>query len=112
MLAIDLVGYAVVFSSISIVITFVGTNYLISFLSKWKMTVLDYHMVGLPQIPRPGGPAIIAAIVASETLLFVLTDSLAVLGLALVTLISGIVGVIDDLKTLGGIEKPALLLIR
>ena len=75
------------------------------------MTVLDYHKVTKPQIPRPGGPAIIAAIVASEMLLFVLTDSLAVLGLALVTLISGIVGVIDDLKTLGGIEKPALLLI-
>jgi UDP-GlcNAc:undecaprenyl-phosphate/decaprenyl-phosphate GlcNAc-1-phosphate transferase len=75
------------------------------------MTVLDYHKGGKPQIPRPGGPAVIAAIVATELVLFALTGSLAVLGLALVTLISGIIGIVDDLKTLGGIEKPALLLV-
>jgi len=75
------------------------------------MTVMDYHKAGKPQIPRPGGPAIIAALVVSEFLLFAFTGSYAVLGLALVTLLSGIIGIVDDLKTLGGVEKPALLLL-
>ena len=75
------------------------------------MTVQDYHKEGRPQIPRPGGPAIFAAVVACELLLFALTSNLSVLGLAMVTLISGSIGIVDDLKTLGGIVKPALLLI-
>ena len=75
------------------------------------MTVQDYHKPGRPQIPRPGGPAIIAGSVLSELVLFGLTFNYAVLGLALVTLVSGLIGVIDDLKTLGGVVKPALLLI-
>jgi UDP-N-acetylglucosamine--dolichyl-phosphate N-acetylglucosaminephosphotransferase len=75
------------------------------------MTVLDYHKENKPQIPRPGGPAIIAAVVVCELSIFGLTGNLSVLGLSLVTLISGTIGVVDDLKTLGGIAKPALLLI-
>ena len=86
-------------------------KYLVSYLARKKMTVLDYHKRDKPQIPRPGGPAIIAAIVITELILFALTGSLAVLGLALVTLISGLIGIVDDFKTLGGITKPALLLI-
>lgn len=75
------------------------------------MTVMDYHKEGKPQIPRPGGPAIIAGIFVSELILFAFTGSLAVLGIALVTLLSGVIGVVDDLKTLGGIVKPALLVL-
>lgn len=75
------------------------------------MTVMDYHKDGKPQIPRPGGPAIIGALVVSELLLFAFTGSYAVLGLALVTLLSGVIGIVDDLKTLGGVVKPALLLL-
>jgi len=75
------------------------------------MMVMDYHKEGKPQIPRPGGPAIIAAIVFSELVLFVFTGGYAILGLAVVTLLSGVIGIIDDLKTLGGVVKPALLLI-
>jgi UDP-N-acetylglucosamine--dolichyl-phosphate N-acetylglucosaminephosphotransferase len=88
-----------------------GTKALIEYLPKKKMTVLDYHKEDKPQIPRPGGPAIIFAIVASEVFLFAFTGSYAVLGLALVTLLSGLIGVVDDLKTLGGIVKPVLLLV-
>jgi UDP-GlcNAc:undecaprenyl-phosphate GlcNAc-1-phosphate transferase len=75
------------------------------------MTVMDYHKEGKPAVPRPGGPAIISGIVAGELFLFAATGSYVVLSLILVTLISGIVGIVDDLKTLGGIAKPALLLI-
>ena len=84
---------------------------MISYLIAKKLTVPDYHKADKPQIPRPGGPAIIVAVVACELLLFALTGNLSVLGLAMVTLISGFIGIVDDLKTLGGIVKPALLLI-
>lgn len=111
MLNQTLISYAVVLAALSFMICFFTTRYLISFLATKKMTVMDYHKQGKPQIPRPGGPGIIAAVIISEVLLFALTHSLPALGLALVTLISGLIGIVDDLKTLGGVVKPALLLI-
>jgi UDP-GlcNAc:undecaprenyl-phosphate/decaprenyl-phosphate GlcNAc-1-phosphate transferase len=74
------------------------------------MTVPDYHKIDRPQVPRPGGPAIIASIVAGEILVFFINGSYAALGLVFVTLICGIVGIIDDFRTLGGLAKPAILL--
>jgi UDP-GlcNAc:undecaprenyl-phosphate/decaprenyl-phosphate GlcNAc-1-phosphate transferase len=106
-----LIGVTVLALIVSVVLCLAGTRYLISYLQKRKMTVMDYHKDGKPQIPRPGGPAIIAAIVVSELVLFAFTGSLSVLGLSLVTLLSGVIGIVDDLKTLGGVEKPALLLL-
>lgn len=111
MLDSTLITYAAMLTASSTLICFFATRFLISFLTSKKMTVMDYHKQEKPQIPRPGGLAIIASIVISEAILFALTGSLAVLGLALVTLISGLIGVVDDLKTLGGVMKPALLLI-
>jgi UDP-GlcNAc:undecaprenyl-phosphate/decaprenyl-phosphate GlcNAc-1-phosphate transferase len=96
---------------ISFLLCLVGTRFLIGYLPKKKMTVMDYHKEGKPQIPRPAGPAIIAAIVLSELILFAFTGAYAVLGLAIVTLLCGVIGIVDDLKTLGGIAKPALLLL-
>src|SRR5579875_349151 len=106
-----LISSGVIASALSFVICYLGTRYLITYLARRKRTVLDYHKKDKPQVPRPGGPAIVAGIVAGELLLFIFSGSYAVLGLLLVTLISGIVGLIDDLKTLGGIAKPALLLV-
>ena len=107
---LTLAAEALSISILSFLLCFYGTKFLIGYLTKKKMTVLDYHKQNKPQIPRPGGPAIIIAIVAAEIILFALTASYAALGLALVTLLSGLIGVVDDLKTLGGIVKPALLL--
>ncbi|MDG6997753.1 MAG: UDP-N-acetylglucosamine-1-phosphate transferase [Nitrososphaerota archaeon] len=97
--------------AISLLVTLVGTKFLLSYLVRKKMTVMDYHKEGKPPIPRPGGPAIIGGICLGELALFFATGSYAILGVIAVTLISGIVGVVDDLKTLGGVTKPALLLI-
>jgi UDP-N-acetylglucosamine--dolichyl-phosphate N-acetylglucosaminephosphotransferase len=106
-----LAAFAIAVTALSCLVCFFGTRYLISYLQKKRMTVMDYHKDGKPQIPRPGGPAIIVAVVISEVVLFAGTGSLAVLGLAIVTLFSGLIGIVDDLKTLGGVVKPALLLI-
>jgi UDP-GlcNAc:undecaprenyl-phosphate GlcNAc-1-phosphate transferase len=96
---------------LSFLICLFGTRFLIQFLVRRKMTVLDYHKPERPQIPRPAGPAIFGGVVAGEILLFFFSSSYAILALALVTLISGIVGIVDDLATLGGLAKPLLLLI-
>ncbi len=101
----------VIATALSFLVCYFGTRFLIGYLTRKKMTVMDYHKESKPAVPRPGGPAIISGIVAGELFLFTVTGSYAVLGLILVTLISGIVGIVDDLKTLGGIAKPALLLI-
>lgn len=74
------------------------------------MMVLDYHKVDRPQIPRPGGPAILAGLILGELILFVFSGSYAILALVFATIISGLIGIVDDLKTLGGVVKPALLL--
>jgi UDP-GlcNAc:undecaprenyl-phosphate/decaprenyl-phosphate GlcNAc-1-phosphate transferase len=81
------------------------------FLPRKNMTVVDYHKADRPKIPRPGGPAILAGMIIGEAILFFASGSYAILALILSTLISGLIGIVDDLKTLGGIAKPALLLV-
>ncbi len=107
----SLIVLAAVSGIASFLVCYLGTRYLIRYLTLKKMTVLDYHKKDKPQVPRPGGPALFGGIIVGELILFFASGSLAILGLVLVTLISGLVGVLDDLKTLGGIAKPALLLI-
>jgi UDP-GlcNAc:undecaprenyl-phosphate/decaprenyl-phosphate GlcNAc-1-phosphate transferase len=106
-----LLVYSIVATLVSFLGTHFGTRYLISYLVNKKMTVEDYHKQGKPPIPRPGGPAIIIGLTAGELVLFAISGSLAVLALVLVTVISGLVGIVDDLKTLSGVAKPALLLV-
>jgi UDP-N-acetylmuramyl pentapeptide phosphotransferase/UDP-N-acetylglucosamine-1-phosphate transferase len=98
-------------TAVSFILCYFLTKFLIGYLSRRNMTVLDYHKIDKPRIPRPGGPAILIAILAGEGVLFSISGSYAILALILATLISGLIGVVDDLKTLGGITKPALLLV-
>jgi UDP-N-acetylmuramyl pentapeptide phosphotransferase/UDP-N-acetylglucosamine-1-phosphate transferase len=103
--------FAVISAVASFGTCFVLTKRLIGFLTEKKMTVLDYHKADRPSVPRPGGPAILAAVIIGEAILFVVSGSYAILGLIFTTLIAGIIGIVDDLRTLGGIIKPALLLV-
>jgi UDP-N-acetylmuramyl pentapeptide phosphotransferase/UDP-N-acetylglucosamine-1-phosphate transferase len=96
---------------LSFSICFFLTKWLIGYLVRRKMTVLDYHKVDRPNVPRPAGPAILVALVVGETALFLASGSYAILALIFATIISGLIGTVDDLKTLGGIAKPALLLV-
>lgn len=108
---VSLFALGVASSALAFVVCYLGTKRLISFLMQRKRTVLDYHKKDRPQVPRPGGPALISGIIAGEFLIFIFTGSFAALGLLLVTLVSGIIGLIDDFMTLGGMAKPALLLV-
>ncbi|MGI0079688.1 MAG: UDP-N-acetylglucosamine-1-phosphate transferase [Nitrososphaerales archaeon] len=108
---VSIILFAIVGTVVSFFVCYLGTELSIRYLNKRKMTVLDYHKVGRLQVPRPGGPAILGGIVLGELILFAASGSYAVLGLVFVTLISGVVGILDDLKTLGGVAKPLLLLL-
>lgn len=99
-----------VLAGVSFLTCFLGTSWLIRYLKAKNMTVMDYHKPDRPQIPRPGGPAIVGGVAIGELLLFVFTGSYPALALLFVTLICGIVGIVDDFRTLGGITKPALLI--
>jgi UDP-N-acetylmuramyl pentapeptide phosphotransferase/UDP-N-acetylglucosamine-1-phosphate transferase len=103
--------FASISAIISFFLAFYMTKWLLRFLIRKNMTVLDYHKVDRPSIPRPGGPAILGGIIVGEAILFAGSGSFAILALILATLISGLIGVIDDIRTLGGIAKPGLLLV-
>lgn len=58
---------------------------------------------------RPGGPAIVAGIMASELALYAFYSSPAVLAIVLTTFLAFLVGLADDRKVLGGWFKPLAL---
>lgn len=72
--------------------------------------VQDYHKPGKPLIPKPGGPLIIVSLILGESIIYFATGDINALALVLVTTIAGIIGILDDIFTLSGILKPALLI--
>ncbi len=91
-------------------LTYLSTRYLIKTLTKKGWVVMDYHKPDKPNVPRPGGPAIIIGLLVSEIVLFAISSDNGVLAIAGATLVGFIVGIIDDLRTLSGILKPLLMI--
>ena len=99
---------AFIFPLVAIIIF---TPMLIKILSKHGSLVEDYHKPDRPLIPQPGGPVIFIALVLGESIVYVITGANEALALIFVTAIAGIIGILDDIYTLGGVLKPALLII-
>ena len=99
---------AFIFPLVTIIIF---TPMLIKILSKRGSLVEDYHKPDRPLIPQPGGPVIFIALVLGESIVYVITGANGALALIFVTAIAGIIGILDDIYTLGGVLKPALLII-
>jgi UDP-N-acetylglucosamine--dolichyl-phosphate N-acetylglucosaminephosphotransferase len=87
------------------------TWYLTRFLRKRGMVVPDAHKEGKPLVPRPGGPAILAAITVSGGLIYFVSGDIRAAAFVLVALIAGAVGLVDDLRTLNGPLKVVLLFL-
>jgi len=104
---IIIIGLAI--SAISFFSVFFVMPYLIKYLVAKGNVVPDAHKPGRPNIPRPAGPLLFAAIAVSESLLYVFTREPAVAALIAVSVISFIVGYIDDKKTMRGWFKPVAL---
>jgi len=94
----------------SFVLAYVATKVSISRLRRMGSTVPDYHKLDGRSVPRPGGPAIVAGLVSPLIFALVLDWNTKILAFLLVVMVAFIVGLVDDIWTLGGIGKPALML--
>ncbi len=101
----------VIISITAFLLTLLLTRWLILYLPKKGYVVQDFHKIGKPTVPMPGGPAIIAGLILSEGLLYFFIPDSRILSLVAVTTVAGIIGIVDDLKTLNGVLKPALLIL-
>ncbi|MGB9718162.1 MAG: hypothetical protein ACP5PQ_01290 [Thermoproteota archaeon] len=76
---------------------------------KLGISGVDYHKPGKPRIPEMGGLAFIIGVAAASIPAVLLSLYVSeVLGVMFTVLATGLVGVIDDLKKLGAVEKPLL----
>lgn len=82
-----------------------------SLLRSWGRVATDVHKPGQTKVPTPAGPLLVAAIVVGELAIYLLHESTIPLVAIEVTLVAGFIGLYDDLKGLGGIVKPALLML-
>ncbi|NWG09364.1 MAG: UDP-N-acetylglucosamine-1-phosphate transferase [Nitrososphaerales archaeon] len=85
---------------------------LVKTLPKRGSVVEDYHKPERPKVAWPGGPAILSSIVIVEAILYLIYGDLKILSITLVTIIAGIIGLIDDRWRLkNGMIKPLLLIL-
>jgi len=75
------------------------------------MVARDFHKRGDWFVATPGGPALIAGMLVPLLVLYLLSGAKSFLVVTLSLLIVFIVGLIDDLYGLDGVEKPVLLLL-
>jgi UDP-N-acetylmuramyl pentapeptide phosphotransferase/UDP-N-acetylglucosamine-1-phosphate transferase len=106
---------ALIVSVVAFFVVYAITPFLIRELGKRKLAVPDVNRIGGAMVPRPGGPAIIAAILISEAVLFLIFPSemrnLKIIALMITTLLAFIVGFIDDRRVMGGWFKPLALAV-
>ncbi len=101
----------IIISVIAFVTVYITTPLLIRALTKRNMTVKDYNKPQTIMVPRPGGPSILAGILASEITLYGFLQSVEILAIIITTSIAFFVGLADDRKVLGGWFKPLALAV-
>ena len=101
----------VIISAIAFVTVYVTTPLLIRVLAKRNMAVKDYNKPQTVMVPRPGGPSILAGILAAEITLYGFLQSVEILAIIITTSIAFFVGLADDRKVLGGWFKPLALAV-
>ena len=100
---------AIIVSVVAFVVVYTTTPLLIKYLYRNNSTVPDIHKKGNPMIARPGGPVIIAGILASESILYVFFPNASILAIMVTSSLAFIIGFIDDKKVMGGWFKPLAL---
>jgi UDP-N-acetylglucosamine--dolichyl-phosphate N-acetylglucosaminephosphotransferase len=71
----------------------------------------DVHKRPPTKVPTPAGPLLIAALVLGELAIYAFHESTIPLAVIAVAVVAGAIGLYDDLKGLGGIAKPALMIV-
>lgn len=100
---------AVASGAVGLVSSLLTLRYVMRRFIKLGISGIDHHKPGKPRIPEMGGLAFVIGVVASSTLIILLNIYVPeILGVMLTVLATGLVGVIDDLRKLGAVEKPLL----
>ncbi|WP_166287905.1 glycosyltransferase 4 family protein [Candidatus Nitrosotalea sp. FS] len=102
---------AILISAVAFVTVYAITPSLIKVLTKKNMIVKDYNKEVAIMVARPGGPSILAGILASELTLYAFFPSTAILAIIVTTSLAFLVGLADDRKVLGGWFKPLALAV-
>jgi UDP-GlcNAc:undecaprenyl-phosphate/decaprenyl-phosphate GlcNAc-1-phosphate transferase len=106
---LDKIIIGILISAMAFVTVYVITPRLINVLTKRNMVVKDYNKEIETMVVRPGGPSILAGILASEFTLYAFFPSNEILAIMITTSLSFLVGFADDRKVLGGWFKPLAL---
>ncbi len=99
----------ILISIVAFVTVYAITPSLIKVLTKRNVVVKDYNKEVVTMVARPGGPSILAGVLASEFTLYAFFPSTAILAIIVTTSLAFLVGLADDRKVLGGWFKPLAL---
>lgn len=105
----DLIAILLSFFLPFLIVLLIMPHY-IRFLVTKNYVVEDAHKMNSPKVPSPAGPLLVLAIIISEIILFLYYNSVVPITIAIVVLITFLIGLFDDLYVLGGAIKPILLI--
>jgi len=108
---IDLLIPTIISCVVAFAIVFVMTPPLIKILEKRNFAVKDVNKKENVMVVRPGGPAIIAGIIASELVLYAFFQMNEILAILITTSTAFVIGYVDDRKVMGGWFKPVALAV-
>ena len=100
---------AVVVSAVAFFSVYALTPILIKVLGRHNLVVQDVNKKGSIMVPRPGGISIVIGIVASEIVLYLFFPISEILAIIITSILGFSVGIIDDIKPMGGWFKPVAL---
>ena len=106
---IDLLIPAIISCSVAFFVVFFMTPPLIKILEKRNFAVKDMNKKEDVMVVRPGGPAILAGIIASELVLYAFLQMNEILAILITTSAACVIGYVDDRKVMGGWFKPLAL---
>ena len=107
----ELIIPAIISCFVAFFLVFVMTPPLIKFLEKRNMAVKDMNKKENVMVVRPGGPALIVGIIASELVLYAFLQMNEILAIIITTSAAFVIGYVDDRKVMGGWFKPVALAI-
>src|SRR5208282_4553800 len=108
--ASDLVASALAFAVPCVVIVALMPRY-IDYLHSKGRSAPDVFKTEGTKVATPAGPLLIVALVLGEAAVYLLHESTIPLVVIEVALVAGVVGLYDDLRGLGGVVKPALMIL-
>ena len=107
----ELIIPAIISCIVAFLTVYFTTPYLIKFLQKRNLAVKDMNKKDHVMVVRPGGPSIIAGIVASELILYGFLQINEILAIIITSFIAFVIGYVDDRKVMGGWFKPIALIL-